>query len=367
MRFENFLDFFTHHVEAIIQWLFLFILVLIGLLISRGLLGKKESEASAAGAKSAEMDEVLQRILEQTKKLESMPLAQMSPTDVAQVDQQVQTLKKDLQAREIELAALKASGNPVAGAPGADATALNAKIKELEAKLAEYEILEDDIADLSLYKEENSRLKGELDKLKGKAETQGNEIVSKFEEAVAQEAAPATEADLKVPDTGDPLKDFQSTVQIERQMQGKAPLESPTTAETATATATASPSPAAAPVPSAEPAAPPATATATATATAAPAEPAAAFPTAPQPAASAPSAFPTNTAAAPASEPAEASDIFAEFATETPEEGDEALDTDRMMAEMEQLVSIQPTGDNALEESIDTEKMAAEASNLAKS
>lgn len=40
------------------------------------------------------------------------------------------------------------------------------KIKELESRLGEYEIIEDDIANLSLYKDENARLKDELQKIK---------------------------------------------------------------------------------------------------------------------------------------------------------------------------------------------------------
>jgi len=43
---------------------------------------------------------------------------------------------------------------------------LQAKIRSLESRLAEYEIIEDDIANLSLYKEENIKLKADLEKLK---------------------------------------------------------------------------------------------------------------------------------------------------------------------------------------------------------
>lgn len=43
---------------------------------------------------------------------------------------------------------------------------LTSKISELQAKLADYEIIEDDIADLNLYKEQSEKLKGEVEDLK---------------------------------------------------------------------------------------------------------------------------------------------------------------------------------------------------------
>lgn len=51
--------------------------------------------------------------------------------------------------------------------PQGDTSGLEAKVKELSEKLSEYEIIEDDIANLSFYKSENTKLKNELEKLKG--------------------------------------------------------------------------------------------------------------------------------------------------------------------------------------------------------
>jgi hypothetical protein len=209
---------------------------------------------------------------------------------------------------------------------------LDGRIKELEAKLAEYEILEDDIADLSLYKEENVRLRAELEKIKGggapapapeaaapaptspppPAPEPVAETVPAAVPAAAPEPAPPAPAsapmEMKIPDTGDPMKDFESTVQLERAMQNPAPAPVPT--------------------------------------------PAVAKP-APAPPAAAPSA------------PAEAEDLFAEFSTPAPDTDSSldgsSLDTDKMMSEMAALVSMEPSADSALDQSIDIEKMAAEA------
>jgi len=62
-----------------------------------------------------------------------------------EVEAQVQTLKKDLQAREEEIAKIKLRAAGVA----ADADQTRTRIKELETKLCRIRNFEDDIADLS--------------------------------------------------------------------------------------------------------------------------------------------------------------------------------------------------------------------------
>lgn len=59
---------------------------------------------------------------------------------------------------------------------------LLAKIKNLESRLAEYEIIEDDIADLSVLKEENAKLKKELEQIK----RGGPQMVDQFADALAE-------------------------------------------------------------------------------------------------------------------------------------------------------------------------------------
>jgi hypothetical protein len=58
----------------------------------------------------------------------------------------------------------------VAPADSEETELLRTKLDELQGRLAEYEIIEDDIADLSLFKDENSRLKDENAKLKSMLE-----------------------------------------------------------------------------------------------------------------------------------------------------------------------------------------------------
>jgi hypothetical protein len=82
-----------------------------------------------------------------------------------------------------------------AGGSSADAVGLEARIKDLEARLKEYEIIEDDIANLSLYKEENSRLKDELSKAKG------GEVTTPAADRLAEEMG------LKPADKGESLEE----------------------------------------------------------------------------------------------------------------------------------------------------------------
>jgi hypothetical protein len=328
VNLEKSLSFVTHRSESIIQWLFLAILILSGILIARALFGKKSEEGAAAiPSGGVDLQTALQKIMEQTTKLESVSLEKLNSKDVAAVDAQVQALKADLAARESEIAKLKEAGQAApAAASGPELDQLSARIKELEGKLAEYEILEDDIADLSLYKEENARLKAEIEKVKSggaavepaaaaePAKPVGEAIVEEFTQAV--NTPPMAEGETQVvsgeiPDTGDPMKDFESTMSLEKKLEAVAP----------------------------------------------------GVPGAPEPVLSPPPSTVPDTSAAVevAAAQAEADDLFAEFST-----GDEQLDTEKMMAEMAALVNMEPATGNSLEESIDTEKMAAEASSLTK-
>lgn len=101
-----------------------------------------------------------------------------------------------------DLDALKAHvdshGAPVAGAGGGgvdagELNALKARVGELQAKLAEYEIIEDDIADLSLFKDENKKLKDEVERLRAAAETAKTQIQS----VQASVAAPEVKSKIK--------------------------------------------------------------------------------------------------------------------------------------------------------------------------
>lgn len=139
---------------------------------------------------------------------------------------ETQELKKSLSEKEAKIAALMsdietlkiaaekvqptADGGVV---PGVDVSALQAKLVELQAKLAEYEIIEDDIADLSMYKEENKKLRAELATLKAAVETAQTQVHAA---SVSVEAAPRAE---------DPVQAAQAAVKASPPPQEKFELD----------------------------------------------------------------------------------------------------------------------------------------------
>ena len=77
---------------------------------------------------------------------------------------QQEVLDKDKTIADLNQQITKGEGG-VAPVIAADPE-LQSKVDELEARLQEYEIIEDDIADLSLFKTENEKLKEEIERLK---------------------------------------------------------------------------------------------------------------------------------------------------------------------------------------------------------
>jgi hypothetical protein len=145
-------------------------------------------------------------------------------------DSQAQELKKALNEREAKIAALmtdiealkratekatekaaeKAAEKANVTADGGvapadvDVRAMQLKLAELQAKLAEYEIIEDDIADLSMYREENKQLKSELERLKGTVDTAQNQVQAASRPA---EPVPRAQGSVESADASPPQKE----------------------------------------------------------------------------------------------------------------------------------------------------------------
>jgi hypothetical protein len=142
-----------------------------------------------------------------------------------------------------EIAALQAQPAPAKG--GGGSPELESKVKELSDKLSEYEIIEDDIANLSFYKNENIKLKNELEKLKGMSGGKMNapveevpppvevaaptpaapapvDVLNEFEEAVKQkeaiekyQTATPPSGPISIKSDSDLLKEFENVVDKE--------------------------------------------------------------------------------------------------------------------------------------------------------
>ncbi|MGK5082160.1 hypothetical protein WDW37_02560 [Bdellovibrionota bacterium FG-1] len=203
-------------------------------------------------------------------------VAQLAALEAA-ISEQAQAMEEivaDKARLETELAAAKVSGSK-AGAPNASAgnSELQEKIKMLEAKLAEYSVIEDDLANLKRLQQENAQLKAQLATKGSTAATplaaapvaamdptaaaQATADAALEAAMAAQEAAPAAPtAATPAPVAPAPVDDsvnFEALVdQVEKSIQ-QAPAAAPVMA------APAAPAPAAAPTPppAATPAPPP--------------------------------------------------------------------------------------------------------------
>ncbi|MEK6554275.1 MAG: hypothetical protein AABZ31_03460 [Bdellovibrionota bacterium] len=140
----------------------------------------------------ADIEATLKKILSQTATLAPSVAADGSSPAPGTPEQalEVEKLRAEITANQNLITELKtkATGGGGSGDPTPE---LLAKIKTLEDRLLEYEIIEDDIADLSIYKEENAKLKRELEALKaGSGEVLKNDAAVAAIDAVAAPVDP---------------------------------------------------------------------------------------------------------------------------------------------------------------------------------
>lgn len=237
MSMDSFLQFFFAHNQAIINWLFVFVLILSALVALLTIFERRSGAfASSGGGESLrDVELALRKVIEE--KIPAGAQAQSSTTAGAagaarSADQEdmvpaemAKALQLELESKKVELQKLqtentareKAITELQANLTRADAekaqaiaagslavqgeeNGLKAQIKELQSKLAEYAIIEDDIADLCLYKEENARLKEEVERLKAQTPLSVSvapplqPAVPPAPKAAAVEAPPATAA-----------------------------------------------------------------------------------------------------------------------------------------------------------------------------
>ncbi|WP_413560540.1 hypothetical protein [Bdellovibrio sp. HCB209] len=217
MTVDQILLFFSKYNVAIIEGLVAAI-ILLGLFVGyRGFFGKKDAESSVGGGlDTAQLEKTLQKILDNQgtshAKTGDEALAAAfkegsahgeSPEEVTQLKvslteniKELEVVRAELQIAEKKVAELQATASeggaaPAAAAPAVDTSEFENKIKDLEARLSEYEIISEDIADLSRYKEENEKLKSEITGLKEAGPAAA---------APAQAAAPAAPAPTPEPE-----------------------------------------------------------------------------------------------------------------------------------------------------------------------
>lgn len=209
---DKFLSFWDHYNTRIIEGLVALVILLSLILAYRSFFAKKskgDSVDAGNGLDAAQLEKTLQKILENQQSgggrasrsahaedlstdvdLDAMEQASVSDAGASEggsaesaaevvqlrsslnesakkVEALQAQLKDALQAAEAAAAAPAAAGGAEAGGmSAAEKEEMNGKLRDLEARLAEYEIISEDIADLSRYREENDNLKKELEALK---------------------------------------------------------------------------------------------------------------------------------------------------------------------------------------------------------
>ena len=176
MTTESFLTFWHEHINSIIGILVTLVLILLVIYLLIEFFKEKqgppaktttsatsETAAVAAPVDFSHIEESLKKLIENSNLAAAASAAAKPPTtgvDPAEIE----ALKKALAEKDDLIKKMKDS--IVEGKSDGKGEALQEKVRDLEARLTEYEIIEDDIADLSMYKEENARLKSELEVIK---------------------------------------------------------------------------------------------------------------------------------------------------------------------------------------------------------
>ena len=196
----------------------------------------KEGKNEETGKNISDLEETLKRVLENTEvkasavsgaSIQATPGA-AAPTagggDAGSGDAEV--LKTELAEKEVEIMNLKDQIADLEKNGGGNTVELETKLKDLEAKLQEYEIIEDDIANLSLYKQENAKLKQEIEALKSSGGGAAPEPAPAPAPAPVAEAAPeeAPQAEEAKNTDDDIMAEFAAAVEDQKAVEtGEAP------------------------------------------------------------------------------------------------------------------------------------------------
>lgn len=182
---DRFLLFWSHHNQTIIQVLIVLTLIFIVALVFLTLFGAKDETFEAKSANNGinitpDLEKSLQKMLENQTQAKSavfdfskgpaadsaasQPASGQAGAPSAETLAQLEKVKAEMAQRESTIRELqsqleKAQAEKQSSSGG---SGLEARIKELEARLAEYDIISEDIADLSRFKEENEKLKKQL-------------------------------------------------------------------------------------------------------------------------------------------------------------------------------------------------------------
>lgn len=221
---EWFLSLFILHDTLVVSLLVVGITIVVVML----LLMTSKSPESVVKSELGGNDNVetaLRRVLGEQRWLQAgATTGSVAPGDQKKIGElEMEVLEKDRKIAELNKQMTHSGGMSEAIQAG-DQSELLEKLAELEARLQEYEIIEDDIADLSLYKTENDKLRKEIEKLKsqiGGAVPVSTPAVEEIEEDPAVE--PMQTAEPEGVDGADLVAEFEKVVNSQSQMSTEEP------------------------------------------------------------------------------------------------------------------------------------------------
>ncbi len=181
MSVNKFLQNWFQHIDLIIEIqiaIFIFLMGAVVYLLFRGGRSPHESSDGGTNLNLKEIEATLRKVIDTAPPtpMNVVGTASPGPVDVNLLNE-INSLKENLRVKEQNILELskhlaeaqeRAALAATSGAVGGANSDLEEQIRHLEARLLEYEIIEDDIADLSLFKEENARLKSEVRDLREK-------------------------------------------------------------------------------------------------------------------------------------------------------------------------------------------------------
>lgn len=224
MSLEKFLHFLMGHNATIIEVLLGLTLLVILFLSIRMFLIAKETDVSSGSIDLSNLENTLKQLLEKAGQVPATAGAGSSEESQKLVSE-ISNLKVELQSKQKQIEDLKtqtpAEAPAASGFSAEDRSQLESQLAELQAKLSEYEIISEDIADLSFYKEQNVKLQKELDALK----SAGPAVAVASPQPVAAAPAPVIES---APPSASAIEKEEPAIVGRSQTSAEAGTEAPT-------------------------------------------------------------------------------------------------------------------------------------------
>lgn len=186
MDIVSLLRYVYDHGDKVMGVLLILLFATSALLLFRSI-SEKNKAGAGAGLNLDEIEGLLKRLLANQPMgvAEGAPISGDVAGAVAEREARIKELSDTLEKMKADMASKPANDPRVAE--------MQKLIDELQGRLAEYEIIEDDIADLSRYKDENTKLRAEVEALKAGKPAPAS-AAAPVAQAVAPVATPATES-----------------------------------------------------------------------------------------------------------------------------------------------------------------------------